>query len=251
MFAIAAAHGIPVGVNQAGITNSVSQAYSMTSSMSREFAAQGQEMLVISAYNPTHGQNLDVIESMLIKNGGINIATVEATRLLIEDAAGHNAALARELRLSELAYTPVWGHSEGAAITTQALLTGVDSEVRKLVDLRVIGSPIGVAPAGLHTYVSAWNRNDQVAGLGRWATWTGGVENSRGFVEGNLASPGAYRAEPLDFKVIDLPPGVVRNDNHSLHYYLTQPSARSAFGLSPLNDELRRFYGHSYWRNGE
>jgi YD repeat-containing protein len=248
---VAMRNGVRMAVQEAGITNSPSQAYSMGTSLSQEYGKQGQDVLVLSAYNPTHGEKLDLVESLLVKNLGVNTATVEATRLLVADAAAYNAALANRLERPELGYTPVWGHSEGAAIATQALLSGVPKDTLANIDLRVLGSPVGTAPEGLHSFISVWNVNDPVAQFGRRVTLTGGVENSQGFIEGNQVNPDSYRSVPVNFEVTDFVDGETGNANHSLQYYMTHPVARSALALAPLDADLMKFYGHSYWRRGE
>lgn len=89
--------GFPIDVQANGITNSVSQATSNSVSMSLEGQASGRNAIVLSAYNPTSGEKIDGLESGLVK-AGVNTATVEATRQLIEFAVGHNRAVAEDFR---------------------------------------------------------------------------------------------------------------------------------------------------------
>jgi len=250
-YAAAQAEGLPIVNAATGITNSSSQAYSASVSVSREMAALGQGVLVVSAYNPTHGRSLDGIESFLLKGLNVNISTVEATRLLLEDSVAYNQALAERADTPSLAYTQAWGHSEGAALMTMAMSSDMLSlSVRQQIDLRVLGSPMGNAPEGLHTFRSIWNWNDPVAAtFGRTASATGGVEFSPAFIAANQAVPGSYTATRLDFRV-DVPAGMT-NENHSWQYYLSDPAGRGAFGLVPMNADLASFYSRSYWLKGE
>jgi hypothetical protein len=233
--------------NQSSLTLSI---YSV--SMSMEGQASGRNAIVLSAYNPTHGEMIDGLESALV-NGGVNTATVEATRQMIEFADGHNQSVADKFRNPELGYTKVWGHSEGSILVTQATLEGMSADVRKNIDMRVFGTATGEAPAGLHSFVSVRNINDPVAVWGgQRFTGTGGVENSAGFIAGNQARRGSYVSLTTDFVVADQNNARIESQqNHSWQYYMVDPPTRTALGLAPLNETLKTYYSRSPWLDNE
>jgi hypothetical protein len=244
---------LPIDVQVNGIKNSVSQATSNSVSMGMEQQALGRNSIVISAYNPTNGEVLDGVESALIK-AGTNTATVEATRQLIEFANEHNTGLVEKGGNENLGFTKVWGHSEGSIIATQALLEGVSEKVRGNIDLNVFGTATGAAPEGLHTYLSVRNEYDFVAAnAGHILTNTNGVENSKGFIEGNNANPGSYRSVTTSFVVVDPANGarIEADQNHSWQYYMQDGETRSAMGLAPMTDDLKRIYSRSPWLKKE
>ena len=228
-----------------GITNSPSQAYSNSLSLSMENTALRKDVIVVSAYNPTASKMIDGVEAGMIKMG-TNTATVEAARSMITRVVAYNESLAKQEGDPTLAYTQVWGHSEGAAIDMQALLEGMSPSVLAKVDARFFGNPMGVAPAGLHSFMDVGNVNDNVAQMGRKLTFSGGVENSKGFIDGNTANPGSYQYVPANF-VVD-----ARGEwNHSWQYYFSDSTTRSAFGLAEMDANLKEFYSHSYWKEKE
>jgi YD repeat-containing protein len=239
-----------------GITNSPSQAYSNSLSLSIENQVLNNDVILVSAYNPTANKQIDGVEAGMIKFG-TDTASVEASRIMIERSVNYNTALAKDQQNPSLSYTQVWGHSEGAAIMTQALMSeDVDKDVLKMVDLKLLGNPSASAPAGLHTFISVGNKNDSVASfLGRTLSFTGGVENSAGYKQGNALNANSYQYVPTDFTVVT-PPGQT-DANHSWQYYMSDATTRKAFGFVPLSGNsnvstnLREFYGHSYWKKGE
>lgn len=187
---------------------------------------------------------------------GTDTASVEASRIMIERSVAYNVALAKKQDIPDLAYTPVWGHSEGAAIMTQALLDGVKPNILDKVNLRLLGSPSASSSTGLHTFIGVGNKNDSVASfMGRTLSLTGGVENSKGYIEGNALRPNSYQYVQTDFTVATLPG--TTDANHSWQYYMSDAATRKAFGFVPLDSNtnastnLRDFYRHSYWKIGE
>jgi hypothetical protein len=182
---------------------------------------------------------------------------VIAARLATQDAIAYNAKLAQGIAHADGSdvrpiYTQVWGHSEGSIIANAAV-NGLDlgEEVRGSVDLRNLGLATGLAPAGLHSYVGVGNIHDivyQTTGSGILAN--GGVTQSPGYVQGNLARDGSYKFVPTNFKVVDPTTGeyVPGESNHSWHYYMSDPTTRDAFGFTPeLTPALQRMYGRSMW----
>lgn len=239
-----------------GITNSPSQAYSNNLSLSVENKVLNNDAIFVSAYNPTSSKNIDGVEAGMIKFGA-DTASVEASRIIIERSVAYNAKLAESYHDDKLAFTQVWGHSEGAAIMTQALMSeDLHEDVRRMVDLRLLGNPTASAPAGLHSFISVGNKNDSVASfLGRTLSFTGGVENSIGYKEGNRANPNSYEYVQTDFTVATL--SGQKNANHSWQYYMSDAVTRKAFGFVPLDGNsilstnLKEFYARSYWKRGE
>lgn len=239
--------GLQMHVQSNGITNSPNQAYSNSLSLSLELELQGKNAIIVSAYNPTHGTFPDLFESVTLKLG-VETASSAATREMIKYAVSHNIELADLKENSALAYTQVWGHSEGSILVTQATLSGLDKNDLRHIDMRVFGTAVGVAPAGLHSYIAVSNKNDFVV---KWAgtrlTSTGGVANSAAFIAANKANPGSYQFVESDFVVSQNGMPAKGEFNHSWQYYMVDPTTRSAFGLAPLDVGLKSYYDRSMW----
>ncbi|MFZ6653778.1 hypothetical protein [Undibacterium sp. TJN19] len=240
--------GLRMTVQESGITNSVLQSYSNSRSLIEEMDKKGTPTIVLNTYNATHGVLPDGIESMLTKFG-LDSAPVIGTRIAIQEAKNYNKILSAESK--ENIYTQVWGHSEGTLIANQAI-EGIDKNDRSDIDLHNFGVATGDVPSGLHAYKGVGNINDSVyTKFGKSFTATGGVPQSRNFIEANNRNPDSYQFKETDFKVAANGKPVEGEKNHSWQYYMSDPVAREALGLAPLDQRLQDFYNHSYWIHNE
>ncbi len=127
-------------------------------------------------------------------------------------------------------------------------IEGISENTRGAIDLRNFGLAVGTAPAGLHSYIGVANVNDFVyQSAGKILTSTGGIQNSPGFIEGNLQNPGSYQFIETNFVVANGVVPVQGDYNHSWQYYMADPTTREAFGLAPLSQDLADYYHHSMW----
>jgi hypothetical protein len=73
------------------------------------------------------------------------------------------------------------------------------------------------------------------------------VANSAAFIAANKANPGSYQFVESDFVVSQNGMPAKGEFNHSWHYYMVDPTTRSAFGLAPLDVGLKSYYDRSMW----
>ena len=232
--------GLRMILQENGIKNSYLQGVANGTLIATELAAAGTPALVLNVYNPTVGGISDSAETFF-EGKGMNTAGVSATRIDVREAMAYNAALAE--KIGAPVNTMVWGHSQGTAVVNEAVM-GLKPAERNQIELYNFGTATGRVPGGLAKYRSIENMLDPVPVFVSEIGGAGGVENSRGFLNG-VRSGRDYEAVHVRFDAVGT------HANHSLPYYFQSYAARAGLGFVPLTPAIQEHYRYAPWFKGQ